>query len=263
MGKRNAIDFIIIGAQKGGTTAAAYNLNMHAGLSLFSGTTEYGQHEIEFFNQHWDRGIQWYFDQLPESAGLVGEKTAELLHRTICHERIFITQPDVKLIVLLRSPIERAYSQWGMAAFNKKDENRSFEEVILSEAKYLNNHAYLSDFYSCSDTGVSTWREGYIIKGFYSDQLKSLFRFFNKEQIHIAISERVISSKKIEYNRIFSFLKLPLFFPTFEDRFVAERFVGKPPHYIAPSIRGLLQEIYAESNENLFNFLGFEIPEWK
>src|SRR5688572_25508011 len=129
-------DFIIIGAQKAGTTAAAFNLNKHPSISVFSGITEYGQAEIEFFNQHWERGSDWYFNQLPDDK-IVGEKTAELLHRTICHQRIYLVQPNVKLIVLLRCPIKRAYSQWRMAAFNKKDEVQSFAEVIDAELQIL------------------------------------------------------------------------------------------------------------------------------
>jgi len=82
------INFLIVGAQKAGTTAAAYNLNLHPRVSVFDGTTEFGQREIEFFNQHWDKGIPWYLGHFEGLIGIRGEKTAELLHRTACHARI-------------------------------------------------------------------------------------------------------------------------------------------------------------------------------
>ena len=122
-------DFLIIGAQKAGTTALARNLALHPEISVFSGKTEFGQKEIEFFNQHWEMGAYWYASHFQNTAAMVGEKTAELLHRKICHERMFQTNPEFKLIVLLRSPVERAYSQWRMAALHKRDEPDGFESV--------------------------------------------------------------------------------------------------------------------------------------
>jgi hypothetical protein len=252
------IDFIIVGAQKGGTTAASYNLNKHPNISMFSGVTEYGQYEIEFFNQHWERGPQWYFDQLPPSKGIRGEKTAELLHRTICHERIFQVQPNVKLIVLLRCPIERAYSQWRMATFIKKDESRSFNNVILEEVKLLEDEMYKSDFYSCKEIEMSCWREGYIIKGFYVEQLTSLFKYFPAENVHIAITEHIFENKALAYNKMFEFLNVAPFYSEFENRFT-----GKATDAMTRKAHGLLQEIYSKKNDKLFDLLGMEIKEWQ
>jgi Sulfotransferase domain len=252
------IDFIIVGAQKGGTTAASYNLNKHPGISMFSGVTEYGQYEIEFFNQHWERGSQWYFDQLPQSSGIRGEKTAELLHRTVCHERIFKVQPNVKLIILLRCPIERAYSQWRMATFIKKDESRSFDTVIMEEAELLEDDLYRSEFYSCKETDISCWREGYIIKGFYSEQLTSILKYFPKENVHIAISENIFENKAVAYNEMFEFLNVAPFYSEFENRFV-----GKNADAMTSKTYGLLKEIYSKTNDKLFGLLGMEIKEWK
>jgi len=257
MAESQFIDFIIIGAQKGGTTAAAYNLNKHPDISVFSGITEFRQYEIEFFNQHWECGIEWYREQVPKF-GIRGEKTAELLHRTICHERIFQTAPQVKLVVLLRNPVERAYSQWKMAHYNKKDEQLTFEEVINSEINQLNNQVYIEEFYQLKENQKSCWREGYLLKGFYSDQLQSLFRFFPKEQIYIGISERIGKDKENGYNDIFAFLHARPYRDQFEDRFV-----GKTAAPMISKIERQLKEIYSKPNENLFNLLGYEIEEWK
>ncbi len=254
----NKIDFIIIGAQKAGTTAAAYNLNKHPSISVFTGKTEYGQAEIEFFNQHWERGGKWYFDQLPkEKNKVIGEKTAELLHRTICHERIYQIQPSVKLIVLLRCPIQRAYSQWRMAVFNKKDEFRSFSEVISIELNMIKSNSYKHDFYSCKVSEYSNWREGYILKGFYHEQLENLFKYFPKEQVYVSISEKVIKNKAKEYNSMFSFLNVASYDGVFE-----ERFIGKQVEKIDATTIDLLRKIYKEPNEQLFNLLGYKISEW-
>lgn len=252
------IDFIIVGAQKGGTTAAAFNLSKHPDISVFLGKTEYGQAEIEFFNQHWDRGVKWYFEQLPKSKRVRGEKTAELLHRTICHERIYSVEPNIKLIVLLRCPIERAYSQWRMAALNKGDETKSFDDVILTEFENIGKSNYTQNFYSCFETGISCWREGYIIKGFYYEQLNSLFKHFPKQNIFIGISEHILKNKQTEYNKIFSFLNVAPLKADFENRFI-----GNPSQAISNSTFDLLKQVYSKPNEALFNLLGYEIDEWR
>ncbi len=54
------VDFLIVGAQKAGTTAAAFNLNLHQQVDVFRGVTKFNQYEIEFFNQHWGEGVEWY-----------------------------------------------------------------------------------------------------------------------------------------------------------------------------------------------------------
>lgn len=253
----NKLDFIIIGAQKAGTTAAAFNLNKHPSISVFSGVTEFGQTEIEFFNQHWEKGSDWYFNQLPKENKVIGEKTAELLHRCICHERIHKVQPNIKLIVILRCPVKRAYSQWRMAALNKKDEVRSFAEVVSSELQIIESEEYKSEFYECKKSAFSTWREGYVLKGFYFEQLQNLFRFFSKEQVHISITEKLISDKQEGYNSIFSFLNVAPYHSTFE-----EKFIGKEKNELDKKTFHLLKEIYNEPNKKLFDMLGYKISEW-
>src|SRR4051794_40687659 len=136
---RPVVDFLIVGAQKAGTTAAAFNLAKHPDLFVFQGKTSFGQWEREFFNQHWDQGVQWYMTHFDYRKRLVGEKTAELLHRSVAHRRMHETVPDAKLIVFLRCPVERAYSQWKMATRAGWGEHRSFHEVVESEMALLDD----------------------------------------------------------------------------------------------------------------------------
>src|SRR6185437_1347639 len=234
----NMIDFIIMGAQKSGTTAAAHNLNKHPEISIFSDVTEYGQREIEFFNQHWNRGKDWYFNQLPKE-GIVGEKTAELFHRTVCHERIKMVNPNVKLVILLRNPVDRAYSQWKMAALNKKDEVRSFEDVVMEELNQIDNRNYRDSFYQLGSRGISCWREGYLLKGFYAEQLDNVYQLFLKEQVFVGIAENFHQFKTESYNKIFSFLGVSPFKTVFEDKFI-----GQPYEPMSDKLKGILIEIY-------------------
>lgn len=249
--------FIIIGAQKAGTTAAIRNLSLHPNISVFRGVTEYGQKEVEFFNQHWERGIGWYESHFPPSQNLVGEKTAELFHRTICHRRMFETNPGFKLILLLRNPVERAYSQWKMAALWKKDETEQFGEVVARGIEALSDSRARNAFYTCSATGRSPWREGYILKGMYAEQLRSLLQWFPSRSIYIAVSERLRRHPEIEYQRLLAFLEVegrPL---DTRDHFLSPPAPPMPDHIVAQ-----LTTVYRGPNDDLFSLLGQEIPEW-
>ena len=250
-------NFVIIGAQKAGTTAAARNLALHPEISVFSGTTEYGQKEIEFFNQHWNRGIEWYQSHFNSQAKAVGEKTAELLHRSVCHGRMSATIPKAKLVVILRSPVERSFSQWRMASLAKRDEPNDFESVIFEELRQIEDPTYQAHFSLCHEDRISCWREGYVLKGFYADQLEHLLHCYPAENVLVAISERIRKDMRKEYERVFRFLgvsALPLPF--------AEHFASPPTPPMSLRARNVLKQVYRTPNDRLRNLLRDEIPEW-
>lgn len=257
--KENIVDFIIIGAQKGGTTSAAYNLNLHPDIEIFNGLTKFNQREIEFFNQHWTEGLDWYKSHFNYSKMLTGEKTAELLHRTICHERMKKVIPNAKLLILLRCPIERAFSQWKMASKPNWNEKRSFEEIVWQEINSIRSKDYIDKFNKCANNNlVDSWREGYLLKGLYVLQIKHLYEYFPKENIHISISERVRNNMKTEYNRIFNFLGLNGFNGDFH-----EKFVSSSKTEMSFIIRNELINFYKPFTSELYKLLGYSIPEWE
>jgi hypothetical protein len=255
--KRPIVDFLIIGAQKAGTTAAAFNLNQHPDVGVFDGITRFHQYEIEFFNRHWDEGVDWYATHFDYSKPLVGEKTAELFHRKVTHSRIFETSPTAKLILLLRCPVMRAYSQWNMATRPKWGEDRTFREVIDRELTTLEDSKYCEDFYQCRDNTIQPWRQGYLLKGCYIEPLEHLLRLFPRSQIHIAITERVRKNMAREYNAMFRFLGAREINRPFEQRF---RSLNTLP--MDKDVRETLRSVYKPYNARLFALLGNAVQEW-
>lgn len=251
-------DFIVIGAQKCGTTACARNLALHPDIDVFAGITEYGQMELEFFNQHWDRGPSWYYSHFKQSRALCGEKTAELFHRTICHGRMRQAVPRAKLVLLLRDPVERAWSQWKMAVLSKRDEPRCFEAVIEEEREQLFDASLQKSFDECASSDVSNWRQGYLRRGFYARQLNHLLQFYPRSSLHVAISERVKADPTGEYGRMHEFLRLPARNGPF-----AIHYASRDASRLTPKMDRLLQGIYHESVAELEALLGFRIPEWR
>jgi len=252
-------DFIICGGQKCGTTAAARNLALHPEVSVFRGLTKAGQkNEIEFYNQHWDKGLDWYLSHFKAGGTIQGEKTAELLHRTVCHGRMSSINPALKIIVFLRSPAERAYSQWRMAALHKGDETDDFDTVVRNELNHIDDSTYRTNFYNCIVSEKACWREGYLLKGMYAEQLKSLFMWFPRDQVHVAIAERVRLQMATSYAKIYEFLGASPFVAEYD-----EHFVGKAAAPMSAATKSLLKSLYRQPNEELFSMIGYEVHEWK
>ena len=243
------IQYIIIGTQKGGTMAAVENLNRHPNIFCLK--------EPHFFDQSsvFQRGLTWYKDILNNSNTsnklIIGEKTPELIYIEDSLPRIKEICPNVKFILFLRDPIKRAYSNWSMMV-GKNREELSFDEAISRELKELMNEK--------RSYGTSEYH--YIQKGFYMDQIERFLKIFpDKSKLLIVISERVRNNGNEEYNKIFSYLNA--------DSFQLEG--GASEVYVGSYTKGdkmnercrkRLAQIYETHNKRLFEWLGYDIPEW-
>ncbi|MDD9946073.1 MAG: sulfotransferase domain-containing protein [Myxococcales bacterium] len=184
-------DFIIIGAQKCGTTSAIANLTRHPMVETSVPQPPPGATELHFFDVHWNRGLAWYRAQFPEADGILGEKTPAYVFHPHALERMHRTLPDAKLILLLRNPTDRAYSQWTM----------------------LNR---LADDYGRSGWGYPTFDEAFAkdlrgirSRGDYAPQLARVLRYYHRDQVLVAITERVRADLQAAYTRMFRFLGVP------------------------------------------------------
>lgn len=120
-------DFLIIGAGKSGTTSLAAYLDAHPGVFMAHGK------ELRFFDRYYDRGAEWYAAQF-ESAGTrrAGEASPTYLVDDKAPLRIAELLPGVPKIVLLRDPVECAYSHWRNAHARGLDP-RPFEQAVDDE----------------------------------------------------------------------------------------------------------------------------------
>ena len=152
-------DYIIIGAQKGGTTSLHRYLTRHpdVGVSL--------RKEIHFFSSSYDQGLDWYLAHFPEPGefAVVGEASTSYLSDPEVPERVRRAVPNVKLIALLRNPVDRAYSQYQMNV-RKGVETLSFEEAIAQEPVRLRN---------APNRSSELWRfSSYATRGLYAEHLE-------------------------------------------------------------------------------------------
>lgn len=161
------IDFIIVGAQKSGTRALRHFLEQHPDIEFSEGP------EPHFFDAPdfpADPDYAQYHSQFPQIGGncTVGEVTPSYIFWGPALNRIRAYHPGVKLIAVLRNPVERAYSQWAMQ-ITRGDECRPFEVALLCEPFRRLRHG-------------QTLAYTYLERGFYSRQLQRMFRLFPHDQ---------------------------------------------------------------------------------
>lgn len=114
-------DFVVVGAQRSGTTWLYEMLKQHPQVAL-------GEKETSFFNdisssyvyepvRNYEKGISWYKRQLPQIEGkMVGDFSSNYLFDPVAAGRIAKHLPNTKIIVLLREPVSRALSQFRLAS---------------------------------------------------------------------------------------------------------------------------------------------------
>src|ERR1700693_356274 len=199
--KAERLDFIVPGAQKSGTTALHYLLSKHPQISLpdrqelhfFDDEEVFSRAPVDYQILH-DNFRSRRKSLLPVRPGLAGEVTPSYLHWKPGMERIRNYNPQIKLVILLRNPIDRAFAHWNMQRF-KDREPLDFLDALKEEPHRI------ADMPS-----VESRRFAYVDRGFYSNQLERVFNFFPREQVKIVKFEDFRDRKQETLNEIFEFL---------------------------------------------------------
>ncbi|MGB8647676.1 MAG: sulfotransferase domain-containing protein [Anaerolineae bacterium] len=245
--------FIIIGVQRGGTTSLYNYLSGHPAIRPAS------VKEVHFFDLHFENGPDWYRAQFPEDApgnrsAIAGEASPYYIYHPLAPRRIAALLPEVKLLVLLRNPIDRAYSQYNHV-LRRGLELLSFEQALAGETERLageteriiNQPGYQS---------VNHQRLSYRSRGLYADQLEAWFQLFPREQFWIESSELLFQNPGLVLSRALSFLGLPEWAPAEYLVFNEGRY---PP--MEAATRAQLADYFAPHNRQLYQLLGRDF-EW-
>ncbi|VAW40998.1 hypothetical protein MNBD_GAMMA01-793 [hydrothermal vent metagenome] len=196
MAKNNSIDFIVVGAQKSGTTSLYQYLKCHPEIFLPD------KKELEFFyrDELFSRGYDWYIDTFFKDAtndSKIGEVSPQYMFDESIPYRIKSCCPDVKVIMILRSPIERAYSHYKMSC-RRSLEDRSFSEVVES---YINRDGTDGDKISCLDPNHE-----YIRFGEYGRILSEYLKYFERNKILIIFTDDLKRNAQSVMNSVFGFI---------------------------------------------------------
>ncbi len=202
MADSERVSFIVAGAQKGGTSALFDYLGEEPGLALSR------EKEVHFFDderQDWARpDYGAYHLSFPAADGrLRGEATPIYLYWPNSLERIQAYNPAMKLIVLLREPVARAWSHWKME-YARSAETKPFAWCIREGRERL---------FDGEPTGPSPWgfhREfSYVERGFYGEQIERLLSLFAREQLLMLRSQDLRDDPGAVLAAVRRFLGLP------------------------------------------------------
>lgn len=191
------VSFVVAGAQKAGTTALYDHMTDDPAIGLSD------VKEVHFFD---DESIDWsapdcaryHAHFAPEAPAIRGEATPIYLYWPKALERIAAYNPAMKLIVMLRDPVQRAWSHWKME-YARGVETRPFAWCIREGRQRL---------FQGEPWGVH--REfSYVERGFYGEQVERLLSLFPREQMLVLEAQDLRSDPSSVLTRTSAFLGAP------------------------------------------------------
>jgi Sulfotransferase domain len=246
-------DFIIAGAPRSATTWLYTLAWRHPQVAMAEPVVP----EPKFFlvDELWQRGVGYYstrwFDPLP-AGRVLGEKSTNYLESTVAAERIYRVVPLVKLVFLLRNPVDRAYSNYLWSRQNGL-EIETFERALALEQqrerdlplalRYSRPHAYFS-------------------RGLYAAHLARFFAHFPREQILVLRHEEVADCPArvaATFHKFLGVAEMPELARGLARINAAEPFSSEP---MPPSLRQRLAERYRAANAELVILLGSNFDAW-
>ncbi|MFI7618138.1 sulfotransferase family protein [Nonomuraea terrae] len=263
-GARVLPSFLIVGAQRCGTTSLYRALAQHP--LLLKPVLHKGVH---YFDMAYDRGLRWYRAHFPLQAGaaLLGrrhggpahayESSPYYLFHPLAGERIAATLPGVKLVVLVRDPVERACSAHAHelargfeteshleTALELEEQRLAGADELLRALPYALHHSHR--------------HHAYVTRSRYADQLDRLEPLFGRDRILVLDSHRFFAHPEAVYDRVLEFLEVPhLGYPVFE------RHNGRAlPRPVPPALERSLRERFEPYDARLARWLGEE-PSWR
>lgn len=263
-------DFLIIGGQRCGTSSLYYYLTEQHGIS--SAATK----EVHFFDDFFTRGINWYRAQFPTSTYkyyvehmrnhhfLTGEASPYYIFHPHVPWRISAALPHIKLIALLRNPIDRAYSQHWLE-IKGKYETLSFEDAIKCEQdriagereKIINDEHYHS---------FKHRRYTYLTRGIYIDQIEYWLNYFPRDQFLFLKTEDLYSNPASIVRQTLEFLGIPGNTIDTNQEYKKYKVPSKTGYKtkdsapkMDPATRAYLVEYFKPFNARLYEFLGRDL----
>jgi hypothetical protein len=243
--------FVIVGAQRAGTTSLYKYLASHPDV----GRVRLGK-GVHYFDTNFDKPLSWYRAHFPLDVSrlpgwsrptLVGEGAPYYMFHPECPRRIDATLPGVKIIAILRDPIERAHSQW-VHETARGFETLAFDEALDAEAGRLAGaEALLLD---PAGRHYSHQHHSYVARGQYADQVDRLWDVFGRERVLFIPSTKLFAEPAAVYAEVLSFLGLAPHDASYEVH--NARTYSK----IEPKTESWLVERFAASNERLVSMLG-------
>lgn len=252
--------FIMIGAQRCGTTTLFRALMAHPQIvrpAFYKG--------INFFDLNYARGMTWYRGHFPVARiaqaatahhgdPVSFEASGYYMYHPFALERMALDLPQVKLVVMLRDPVERAFSAY------KHEYARGYEWESFEKALELEDDRLIGEIdrmrADMTYESFSHRHHSYTRRGHYAEQLQRIFGMFPRGQVHVIDSDVFFDQPAREYQSLTTFLGLRPFQPASFGQHNA-----RPGRPMAPDTQCLLEEHFAPRNKRLATLLNWA-PQW-
>lgn len=257
-GGRALPDFLILGAQKAGTTSLYRYLSDHPGVRPAA------RKEVHFFDVNYDRGERWYRSMFPlrrtltresgEGRGLItGEASPYYLFHPLAPQRAAATVPAARLIVLLRDPVERAWSHYRHEVAAGR-ETLSFADALDTEPARLAGTDAAVRAGAPADALARHRNFSYIARGRYAEQIRAWSEHYPREAFLFLDAEILFTEPERAWASVASFLgldALPL--PQFD---VHNAGAAQP---MDPTIRSRLAAEFRAPDHDLETLIGMSL----
>lgn len=252
---KQAPEFLIIGAAKAGTTSLVADCNRHPDIFTPG-------FEVDYFSYNYEQGNAWYRSLFQNDEKVQGEKSPSYLHETSCYEKIFAYNPEMKLIILVREPVKRAFSNWMMRHAQNRliRQTHAFNQRNPVEISNMGFNSLFQYYQSCTSASIRHQKPLEIFeRSQYILQIEKLMNYFHREQLLILVAEHYFSNPGRELGKVSRFLNIGDF-PAGEPSWKRK---SSYPIKLKENETEEIDEFFRPYNDRLFNFLGYEIPEWK
>ncbi len=275
--KHIRVDFLIAGAQKSGTSALDAYLRLQSEICMAERKEVHFFDNERIFNEETgdysspERFFPWFglegchisdpdtfsgdkydlyhafFSPKPPQR-LCGEATPECMYWYDAPRRIWEYNPAMKFIIILRNPIERAFSHWNMRRLRpvNKRERRPFHTALEREVQRVPHTLPLQ------------FKERYIDRGFYTDQIRRIWHYFPEEQTLFLKNETLRYKPQATMDKVCDFLRVK------RIKNIAEKDVFSKPYAssLSKEDRDFLKNIYRFEIKKLERLLGWDCSEW-
>lgn len=245
---RRLPDFLIIGAQRSGTSTLYEYITRHDGVGRAA------RKEVHFFDTNYDKGLDWYRAQFPfRGKRITGEASPSYLFLPQIPARVAAIVPAAKLIVVLRNPIDRALSSYHHRA-RKKTELRPLEVALsLDQCRPWTEVVATLNKPQVSDIE----RHAYLARGLYAYQLEAWLNHFPRKQLLVLSAERFFKDTLPAMNRVCEFLGIPGWSgDSGMSRWLQERYSYSRYAEMPDELRRQLAEHFRPHNERLYKIIG-------
>jgi hypothetical protein len=251
-------DFIIVGAAKAGTTSLYGWLSRHPYIEPAT------KKEVHFFDYNYFRGRNWYRSHFPTAAEqshfaaehgrpfITGEASPSYITHEWAPHRLAAMLPGVKLIVGLRNPVDRAYSQYQMSVRENEEPLDFAQAVAVEEERLEPERARMR-----ADKRYNSWPIGcwsYLMRSRYAEQVERWLTLFPRSQFHFVSCEELAADPQGALDDVHAFLEIPSH--AYADL--------KPLHTASydaldPAVRAQLTDYFRPHNERLYELIGRDL----